>query len=158
MSVTDFIGKIKDVFGDKVNYKPYDLRDTVIMYGVPPVPIKGLEYVYAQHMQPRTKLVMSLTGDGVFVGNQNQAGIIEIDIMTGSVSCAGIEVMELTGIPFPMAITDKSTAGTSTVLASACRRVGTPEWRREAFPGISVFTFATPRLLISDGLRMLESA
>lgn len=148
------IKKIKELFGNRVNYRPYNIRSTEIMYGTPPTPILGLAYVFARHNRPQTKLIMGFTGTGPFVSNNNSSGIIEIGIMTGSASCAGIEVMDLTGIPFPIIVTDKDSGGTSTVVASACRRTDTPEWRRDKLPGISIFTFSTPRLLISDGLRL----
>jgi hypothetical protein len=98
---------------------------------------------------------MCLTGKGIFIPNINSSGIIEIGIMNGSASCAGIELLELTGIPFPLAATDGDTGGTGTILASACRRVGTPEWRREALPSIDIHTFHTPQLIINNGLRLL---
>jgi len=63
--------------------------------------------------------------------------------------------MDFTGIPFPIAVTDLDSAGTSTVIASACRLIGTPEWRRSRLPGIKIYTFGTPMLKISDGLRMV---
>lgn len=123
---------------------------------MPPVPFIGLQYVYVQHNSPQTRLFMGLSGHGVFVENKNSSGIIEIGLLSGSVSIAGIQVLELTGIPFPIAITDLDSGGTSTVVASACRRVSTPVWRRQAMPGIEVITLATPQLIISEGLRLME--
>lgn len=149
----DLIKSINEFFGDRLNYKPYNIRTTDILYGTPPVPIKGWQYLAAKHDAPQTRLVKSLTSGGVFVSNQCSAGTIEIGLLANSVSVAAIQVIELLGIPFPILVNDKD-AILSTVVASACRRVDTPEWRRESTPGINVFTFATPRLLISDGLRL----
>jgi hypothetical protein len=150
----DLIKKYNDLFGSNINYRPYNIKNTQFLYGAPPVPITGLQYVFAKHDYAQTKLVKCLTGKGIFVSNQSKSGLIELALMQGSPTCAGIQIVDFTGIPFPILITDLDSGGTSTVIASACRRVDTPEWRREAMPGLSIFTFATPRLLISDGLRL----
>jgi hypothetical protein len=97
---------------------------------------------------------MGLGGNGVFVGNQNKSGIIEIAVLSGTITVGGLQVMELTGIPFPIIATDKATGGTSGFVASACRRVSTPEWRRAKFPNFEIFTYATPSLIISEGIRL----
>lgn len=152
----ELIKSINKVVGGNVNYLPYDISQIVITYGVPPIPIRGLEYVWAKHNNPQKKLVMSLNGKGVFVSNNNTSGIIEIALLGESVSCAGIQAMGLTGIPFPIAISDMTTGATSSVLASACQLVETPEWRREKMPSLNIFTFATPKLIISNGLRLPE--
>lgn len=156
MSLAGLVAKVKNAFSEEPNFRPYDIRRTVITYGIPPIPLRGIQYVFARHNVQQNKLIMGLSGQGVFVSNQNQSGIIEFGILNGSVACAEIELMELTGIPMPIVLTDLDTDGTSTVLASGCRRTGSPEWRRELLPGIDVYTFETPLLLISDGLRLVE--
>ncbi len=151
------ISQIKDVFKDEPDLKVYDIGGIKILYGVPPVKVVGLQYIFARHDAPRTQLFKCLTGGGTFVSNLSSAAIIEIGVLTGSATCAGIEVMEMTGIPWPIAVTDLGTGGSSSVLASACRRTDTPEWRRGAVSGLSVFTFACARTIISDGLRVLDN-
>ena len=150
------IKEISKHFGDFPVYKAHNLREVTFLYGTPPVRIVGLQYVLARHNYQQTIPKQCLTGKGVFLANKNNSGIIELGIMTGSASCAGIQVMDFTEIPFPISVSDGTSGGTSTVVASACRRIGTPEWRREKEPGLTIFTFYATRLLISDGLRLLE--
>jgi hypothetical protein len=144
--------------GDQILYMPYDIRDTKIAYGTPAIPISGLDHVIVKHRAARTKLVMGLSGTGSFVDNINMAGSVEIGILAGSVTGGGIEMAGLTGIPFPILISDLSSGGTSGILASACRLTVTPDWRREATPGVDVYVFETPRLLISRGLHLPQLA
>jgi len=138
----------------EIAYLPHSISDIKIIYGVPPVPIIGLNYIWAKHNVPQVKLFKCLTSSGVFGSNLNTSGIIEIGILDGSLSCGGIQIMGLTGIPFPIIVTDLNSGGTSTVVATACRQAGTPEWRKEAFVGVQIFTFETPRLLISQGIKL----
>jgi hypothetical protein len=142
---------------DQLAYLPYSINDVAVAFGAPPAPIVSLDYVFARHNAPQNKMFSSLTGSGVFVVNANQSGIVEFGIMNGSISAGVIEVAQTLGIPFPITITDLSSGGTSSVLATACREVETPEWRREAFPGVRVYTFETPRLLIFHGIRLPQS-
>jgi len=151
------VSLIKEAFSDQPNLRAYDIGEVKILYGVPPVKIVGLEYIFAKHDAPQTRHIKCLTGGGPFVGNVSSAGIIELGILTGSASCAGIQVMEMTGIPFPISVADLGTGGTSFVAASACRRVDTPEWRREAISGLTIFTFKAARLAMSDGLRLVDN-
>jgi hypothetical protein len=144
--------------GGEIPYKPYDFSNVSVLVGTPPLRITGLQYIFSRHTAPQTGLVMSLTGGGAFVSNYNQSGIIELGILRGTVSGAAIQMIDLAGIPYPIAITDEASGGTSTVLASGCRRVGTPEWRRSATTGIDVYTFESPRLALSDGLLLVETA
>ena len=153
----DLIKKVKELLGTEVNYLPHDIRDVLVLYSVPPVPVRGLEYVAAWYSTPQTRLVMGLTGNGVYINNNNKSGIIEFATITGTVTGAGVQVAELTGIPFPIVITDKSSGGTSSVAALSCRLITTPEWRRAALPGVDVFTFAAERLEISTGVRLADS-
>lgn len=154
--MSELTKQIQEMFSDEPNFRPYNIKNNIILYGAPPVPFKGINYLYSRYNNPQTKLVMCLKGTGIFVSNRDQSGIIEVGILDGSVSCAGIQVMESTGIPFPIAVIDTDSGGLSSIAASACRRVGTPEWRRDKVVGIKTFTFETPRLFISDGLRLLE--
>jgi hypothetical protein len=158
MSVASLINTINSASGAEIPYQPYDFSNVSVLVGTPPLKITGLQYILSRHNAPQTTLVMSLTGGGVFLGNHNMSGIIELGILSGTVSGAAIQMINLAGIPFPVAITDDASGGTSTVLASGCRRVGTPEWRRSAVTGIDIYTFETPRLLLSDGLLLIETA
>lgn len=158
MSIQSIIDRINAVSGDDINYVPYNFKDMLVSVGTPPVPIRGLHYILSRHDRPQTKYVPSLAGPGPFVANQNMSGTIELGIMSGTVSGAAIQVIDTLGIPFPISIVDAKSGGTSAVVASACRRVGTPEWRRGAVLGIDTYTFRTARLLLSDGIRLIETA
>ncbi len=152
------IAKLLGAFtGGKVDYVPYSMDDVVIMYGVPPFKVGGIDYVFAQRTNDEVRMVMGLNGKGVFIENKNKSGIIEFGLQNGSLSGGAIQVANMTGIPFPVAITDKSSKGTSTVLGSACRLIQTPGWRRDLFPGLTIYTLHTPRLLISQGVRIPAS-
>lgn len=140
----------------RLDYVPYNIKDTKIMVGVPSVPIVGLEYIFAKHFQWRTKMRMSLTGRGIFTSNRSSSGMIEVAVLSESASSAAMQTYGLTGVNIPISATDIKTAGTSFFIASNCRLVNTPEWRRAASPGLAIFTFHTPRLLISNGLRLTE--
>lgn len=148
------IKAVKGLMGDKVDYMPHSLANAVVLYGVPPVPVRGLDYVFARYKHPQNRLVMSLNGKGVYVSNNNKSAIIEFGILNGTVTGAGVQIAELVGIPFPIILTDKTSGGTSTCIALSCRRVGTPEWRREKLPGVDIYTFETDRLLMSTGVRL----
>jgi hypothetical protein len=153
MLASTLIQIISGVLGDII-YTPHSMANVEVRIGVPPLPLKGLGYVFAYHNNPQSKMIMSLNGKGVFVGNRNKSGVVELGIMDATISTAELQILEMTGIPFPIVITDTSTAGTSTVVGSACRRVGTPQWRREASPSLQIYTLATPRLLVSGGIRL----
>lgn len=149
------IAKLLGAFtGEKVDYVPYDIENTKIYYGVPPFKIGGFDYVFARRNNPETGMIMGLTGTGVFVDNINKSGIIEIGLQNGSLSGGAMQIANLTGIPFPITITDTSSKGTSTVLGTACRLTKTPEWRRALFPSLTIYTLETPNLLISQGVRI----
>jgi len=155
MSVADILSFINDL-ADRPNYVAYDFEKVQLMFGVPPAPIKGLSYIFADYYQQQSKLVMSLNGKGVFVANKNKSGIIEFGLLDGVVSNGVVQVTDMTGIPIPIAITDGTTTGTSTIIGTACRLIKTPAWRKERLPGVNIYTFSTPVLLISHGVRSAE--
>lgn len=149
------ITKLSTLIGDEVDYLPYNIREQKIFYGAPPIEIKnGLQYVFARLKEPRSKLIMGLNAKGVFVNNLNTSGVVEIALMNGVASCGVIQSINATGIPLPITGVDLQSGGTSGFLATACRLVATPEWRRGKFPGLSIFTFETERLIISGGIRL----
>ena len=154
----DLAAKINDAFGRDLHYLPYDISKVDVSYGTPPNVVKGLEYVFARHFNPQTQMVMSLTGKGVFVGNNNMSGVIEFAVLGESVSSGMVQLSELAGIPFPIFITDRTTGGTSFVIGTACRQVATPDWRRELLPNLNIYTFSTPRLIMSNGVRLPETS
>ena len=152
------IAKLLGAFsGAKIDYVPYSMEDVVIMYGIPPFKIGGLDYVFAQRANPDAAMVMGLNAKGIFVDNRNKSGIIEFGLQNGCLSSGAVQVANMTGIPFPVIVTDKSSAGTSTVLGSGCRVIETPGWRRALFPTLTIWTLHTPRLLISQGVRIPAS-
>lgn len=139
--------------GNKVNYRPHNFQKVQVLYGLPPLPIHGLKYVWAQHAQPQNSLHMSLTGKGVFVPNKNKSGFIEFAILASSLSSSGITALQLAGIAWPLTVIDTQTNGLSTWTAFKCKQVGTPQDRKGAFPGLEIYTFATDRLIILRGTR-----
>lgn len=153
---TDAILKVlgDHIPAEEIIYAPYSIADTKIMYGIPAQTVVGLDYIVVRHNHPQTKCMMGLTGAGLFATNRNQSGIVEIGLLSGTISCGGFDAMDILGIPFPLAIVDKACGGSSGIVATACKRVGTPEWARRAAVGVDVYTFESPRLLIAHGLRL----
>lgn len=152
---TNIIKQINKLIGE-VNYAPYNLKDTTVMLGTPQVPMVGLQYCFARFNSPRRRLIQSLNTKGVFVSNLNTAGTMEIGLLSGTVSNGQIQAMQLTGIPFPIVMVDEKSGATSSAIGTACQLIATPEWRRAAFPGVTVYTFETARLIISHGIRLEE--
>lgn len=146
------INKINNILG-KPNYLPYNITDTVILLGTPQVPMLGVQYVWANYDAPQTTMIKSLNGKSIWVSNNNKTGTIEFALLPGTISNGEIEILTLTGLPFPINIIDKATGGTSRVLANSCRLITTPEWRRDLMPGLNVYTFACNRLDIAHGIR-----
>ena len=153
--MSEIVSIVNELVGD-VNYIPYNINDTVLTIGLPPVRVKGLEYVFARRLNQKVKLEMSLTGNGKFIENQNRSGIIEFSIMSNTVSAGALQLLELTGLELPIISYDKSCRGTSFIAATRCRLIQTPEWRRARFPNLSIFTFQTPDLTLSNGVRFAE--
>jgi len=153
------IKQIAKLLGDKdlletIAYAPYKFTDNKVLFGAPPTPLIGLDFITARHLNPQRKRFQCLTGRGVFASNINTAGVIEVGIMTGSLSQGLIEVMQATGIPYPIIIQDISSGGTSSVIATACQLVETPEWKRELMTGVTVYTFESARLFINHGIKL----
>jgi hypothetical protein len=155
MSVA-LIKAVNEALGGDVDYLPYNINDTTVTVGTPPVPMSGLSYVLAAYRTTQNRLIMSLTGSGIFCGNRNNSGVIEIGLMADCASVGAISAMALTGIPLPIFSTDSKTTGTSFVAAGACKPIKTPDWRRDLAPGVTIFTFHTPRLIISHGVRKTQ--
>jgi len=158
--MSDILELIKSLAGinGKVNYVPWNIEDVEIFYGVPPILIQGVDAVRAYRSNPAQRFVPSLTGRGVFVQNQNWSGIIEVDLLNASASCAAIEALELIGIPFPLAVVDKTTNGLGSAIGTSCRVVGTPHWHRAKMPGLYTYTFAATNLVILNGMKNIQSS
>lgn len=135
---------------------PYDFNDTKVLLGVPPTPLIGLDYISAKLVNRKAKRFQCLTGSATFCNNVNLAGVIELGMLSGSLSQGHIQINDFTGIPFPILIQDNSSGGTSTVVGTGCSLIETPEWRRDAVPGLTIWTFEVDRLLISHGVHMPE--
>ena len=134
--------------------KPYSFNDTKVIFGAPPFPLVGLEYVMARHVNQQTKRFQCLSGRGVFASNVNQSGIIELGFLRGSPSQFDVQLAQLSGVPFPIVLMDLASGGSSQVVATGCQLTETPEWRREALPGINVYTFETTRLFVAHGIQL----
>lgn len=139
---------------ERMDLKPYKFANTKILFGALFSPLRGVNYVSAKPVNPKTKRFQCLTGSGQFVHNVNQSGIIEIGMLRGSPSQGRIELENLAGIPYPIVINDTSSGGTSSVVATECQMVSTPEWRRDALPDTNVYTFETTRILIVHGIQL----
>lgn len=137
----------------QLHYAPYNIEDILVSIGLPPVPIVGLHYIIARYNRDRSRLRNDLRGGGVFVNNLNSSGVVEIGLLSESASAATIVTYARAGVAFPIASTDTQTLGTSSIAATECKLIRTPEWRRDRTVGVTVFTFETPRLLVNHGLR-----
>jgi hypothetical protein len=135
---------------------PYDFNDTKVLLGVPPTPLIGLDYISVRHTNRKAKRFQCLTGSATFCSNVCTAGVIELGMLSGSLSQGHIQINDFTGIPFPILILDKSSGGTSTVAGTGCQLIETPEWRRDAVPGLTIWTFEADRLLVSHGIHLPE--
>jgi len=151
----ELLNKLNELVG-KVNYLPYNIADTSIVLGTPQVPMVGVEYVWARYDAQQTTMIKSLNGKSIFVSNNNRTGTIEFGLLDGTASNGAVEILNLTGIPFPINIVDSKTGGTSRVLGTACRLIATPEWRRDAIPGVNIYTFSCARLEVNQGIRLPE--
>lgn len=154
--IGDLISQLKKLESGRINFEPYNFRDDIKVHlgTAPPVPIIGIDSINVAYLHPRAKLISCLTGGATFVSNRNLNGFVEFVMMDGSPSCAAIQALEILGIPYPIAGVDINTGGTSRFLATACRRVNTPQWRKSRRPSRLVFMFHTTRLLISNGVRL----
>lgn len=139
---------------DRIYYRPYSPRDIVISVGIPPEKLDAWDFVWARYNKPQVKRFGNLGGRGVFVPNIDKSGILEIGVMQSSVDCGVMDIMELMGIAIPITVVDVGTAGTSGVIATSCRRVETPEWRRDAMLGIVLFTYEASFMSISWGIQL----
>lgn len=137
-------------------FRPYDPRNVLINAGAPPVKLDGWNYVFAQHNKAQRKRFSSLGGGGCWARNSNTSGTVEIGFLQGHVSIGALEVLDTMDISIPFVVVDTGTGGTSGFVASNCRRVETPQWRREKLAGITIFTFETKTLDISWGLQLPE--
>jgi hypothetical protein len=139
-----------------VNYEPYNLRDTQVFYAIPPIPITGIDTIRAHYTAPQTRMIPSLVGGGIHVDNINTSGYVELGMMAGSVSGGAIQVMAAMKQPFPIIIEDGKSGGSGTVVATECRLGVTPPFRREALPGIDLYTFTAAKIAIVPGMRLLS--
>lgn len=144
-----------DIF-DRLAYAPHNMADVRLFYGVPPVPMSGLDYVFATFDNPQTQLKMGLTGKGRYIHNKNQSGTIEFALIDGSVSNGIMQLSLLTGIPYPIVVYDTNSAGTSWIAAGSATRVGTPSWRKDLAVGMQIYTFKTAQLFMSTGIKKPE--
>jgi hypothetical protein len=136
----------------KVDYNPYSLERIEIYYGLPPIAIKGFSSVMARWNQPQTKLITDLAGRGKFIANKNQSGQIQIGMLQGVLGCGILQALHLSGIAFPLVVIDLNSKGSSFAVGTACRATESPDWAKTRKPGIAIYTFETPRLIISDGI------
>jgi hypothetical protein len=137
-----------------VNQLPYCFSDTVVMWGVPPIKLSGLDSVKVRYLTPRVKRFSSLGGGGCFLGTRSTAGEINLRFGQGMFSVAHVELLSGLGFPVPMVITDISSGGTASIVATACRLVDTGEFVREGEAPLIDFKFETERMIMFHGLRL----
>jgi hypothetical protein len=141
---------------DGLYYRAYSPTDIVISAGIPPILISGWDYVFARYNKPQIKRFPNLGGRGRFVNNIDKSGIIEIGILQGAIAGGILDILSSIGIAIPILLIDIGSGGTSGVLSTSCCRTETPEWRREAIPGIIPFTFEATFMTISSGIQLPE--
>jgi len=150
------IKAIRELIGE-VNYIPYNITNTIVTAGLPPIPMgSGLEYIWADFRQNQTTLHMDLRGKGVFTSNRNRSGTIEIALMHGCPEAGALQLLALTGVPFPIFSTDTASGGTSSMAGTSCRLIKTPQWRRARFSDLKIFTFSAKNLFVSNGVTLPE--
>ena len=140
----------------QMNFRNYNFNDTRLFVGTPPNALKGMNAISAEHLNSTSKLVMSLTNKGTFVNNANLAGIISVEILAGTPSAALMALNDAAGIPFPILGVDSQSGGTSFIAGDKCRLVQNPPWVRGATVGMQTFSFHTPLLIKSHGVRLSE--
>jgi hypothetical protein len=138
---------------DRVNYVAHDFGKVSVQWGLPPVRFHGLSRVVAYRTTPETKMFGCLTGKAVFGSSVNWFGAVEIDILEKSISSAAIEVLNLTGVAFPILISDETTSNTSLAAGAAARLVATPPLRASRTPGLTTYTWEVDKLIINHGAR-----
>ena len=158
LSIATLTQLVNSVTADgDVHYVPYDIRDTNIFYGIPPIPIRGLNRVSVDYIAPRAAHFSCLTGKGCHAGNKNTAGIIELELMAGSVSGGATQVLSFLEQPMPFFIEDGQSGGTSLIIAPECRLLQTSPWKREATPGTDTYVFSSVRMSIIHGMRLVNN-
>lgn len=156
MSIAEITNALNSIGGNaEVNFTPYNIKNVHIFYGLPPVPIVGLDYVEARNERPKTTLVKCLTGNAVHVDNVNQTGTIQLGLMSGSPSGGAIQLLDYTGVPFPIFIQDGNSLA-SVVIGIDCRLAETPAWRKAASPGLDIYTFSCKSVTMIHGMRVVE--
>ena len=153
------LDKIASVLSDmipepRIALEPYSFGDVQVFIGAPLTPLFGLDYVAARHVNPQAKRFQCLTGRGVYAHNVNSAGIVEIGMLRGSPAQAIIDLMQASGVPYPLTVQDVRSGGTSQVMATGCQLTETPEWKREALPGVNIYRFETTRLFVMHGMQL----
>jgi hypothetical protein len=139
---------------EDINQLPYYFPDTKVMFGVPPVPLSGLDSVRVRFITPRAKRFPSLGGGACFLSNRNTSGEISLRFGQGAFSVAQIELFNAAGIPVPMVITDISSGGTASVIGTGCRLVDVGEFVREKEAPLVEFKLEADRMTMYHGLRL----
>ena len=137
-----------------VNQLPYCFTDTKVLFGVPPVPLSGLDSVRCRFAAPRAKRFSSLGGGACFLSNRNTGGEIHLIFGQGAFSIAQVELQNASGIPIPIVISDISSGGTATILGTACRLIDVGEFVREQETPLIEFKLEADRMVLFHGLRL----
>lgn len=153
--MASLISTIADLVGDQPDYVAHNIKNTSIFYGVPPVQIKSWQYFSAKYNHRQNGRIMCLSGKGVFLPNRNMSGIIEIGILSATAECASIELLDLSGVAYPLYATDTKAIG-SFALGTGCKKISVPEWKRSLLPDLAIYRFEVDRLWISTGVRMSD--
>jgi hypothetical protein len=149
----EFVQYVNSITGT-IHVEPYSMEGVSFFAGVPPLPLKGVNRIMAWRDQAKTKLFNCLTGGGAFVSNRNLNGFVSVDVASCSPAAAYMQMLDISGIGFPIrAVDSNSLSGSSFVASPSVRVIYTPRWVRERFMTNDVITMSCKHLVISGGAR-----
>lgn len=148
----ELVKSLTDVNGRQF-YEPYSMADVSFRVGVPPLSYPGVHRIRAYRSQAKAKGFNCLTGSIAYVSNRNINGFVELTLADGSPMHAYMQLMDTSGVSFPLHCGDSGTGGSSFIASSSCRVVYTPEWAKAARSDFVVYTLQCKRLVISGGVR-----
>lgn len=150
--VFDLIQTINSVRGTD-NYEPYSMDDVEILIGAPPGAYPGVHSIRATRNQPKAKLFKCFTQNGAFVSNRDISGVIQIVVAPESPLHSALQVLDLSGIGFPIYATDTGTAGSSFIASTSSRVINTPIWTKSRSVQLVTYTIECKRLAVNGGIR-----
>ena len=126
----------------------------MVLYGSPFTPLSGLDSIRCRFVTPRAKRFASLGGGACFLSNRNTAGEISLRFAQGAFSVATVELFNASGITIPMVISDISSGGTASVVATGTRFIDLGEFAREQEAPLIEMRLEADRMVMFHGLRL----